>query len=227
MKIKLFKLVFMLLITAPAFAQNFRLNGYGAYVFDDQVDSRYDANNYYEGTIQGGFQWGVGAEFLIRETKGIELKYIRQDTKAPMKYNYNYTGGFKTKTFDVGINYILIGGSNYFSTGNDKIEPYFGLGLGAAFFDIKNAEAGADGSSTKFAWELKGGTNIWFSEKVGLKLQVDLLSAVQGAGGGLYFGTGGAGAGVSTYSTMYQFGLGGGLVFNFAKQTQPQAQPVP
>jgi hypothetical protein len=36
---------------------------------------------------------------------------------------------------------------------------------------------------------------------------------VQGAGGGLYFGTGGAGAGVSTYSSMLQFGLGGGLTF--------------
>ena len=32
-------------------------------------------------------------------------------------------------------------------------------------------------------------------------------------GGGLYFGTGGAGAGVSTYSSYYQFNLGGGLVF--------------
>jgi hypothetical protein len=29
----------------------------------------------------------------------------------------------------------------------------------------------------------------------------------------LYFGTGGAGAGLSSYSSMLQFGLGGGLVF--------------
>jgi len=29
----------------------------------------------------------------------------------------------------------------------------------------------------------------------------------------LYFGTGGAGAGVSSYSSMLQFGLGGGLCF--------------
>jgi len=50
------------------------------------------------------------------------------------------------------------------------------------------------------------------SEKIGLKLTASLLSAVQGAGGGLYFGTGGAGAGVSTYSSMYQFALGGNLV---------------
>jgi hypothetical protein len=42
---------------------------------------------------------------------------------------------------------------------------------------------------------------------------MNLLSAVQAVGGGLYFGTGGAGAGVSGFSTFYQFSLGGGLVF--------------
>ena len=45
-------------------------------------------------------------------------------------------------------------------------------------------------------------------------MQAGLLSAVQSVGGGVYFGTGGAGAGVSGYSTFYQWNLGGGLVFN-------------
>ena len=51
------------------------------------------------------------------------------------------------------------------------------------------------------------------------------MSAVQGAGGGLYFGTGGGGVGVSTYSSMYQFGLGGGLTFALGggtKTAKPQ-----
>jgi hypothetical protein len=41
-----------------------------------------------------------------------------------------------------------------------------------------------------------------------------LLSAVQSMGGGLYFGTGGAGAGLTGYSTFYQWTLGGGLIFD-------------
>ena len=32
-----------------ASAQHTRLNGYALYVFDDQFDSYYDNNNYYEG----------------------------------------------------------------------------------------------------------------------------------------------------------------------------------
>jgi hypothetical protein len=54
---------------------------------------------------------------------------------------------------------------------------------------------------------------VWAGEKFGIKLQAQLTSVSQGAGGGLYFGTGGAGVGLSTYSSIYQFGLGGGLTF--------------
>ena len=197
-----------------ATAQNIRLNLYSAYVFDDNVDSYYDPSSYYNGTIEGGFQWGVGIEYMVHQTKGIELKYLRQDTKAPMNY---YDNGAKSKEFELAINYILLGGSNYFELDNEKVAPYAGLGLGMAIIDIKNPTGTNSSNATKFAWNLKLGTNIWASEKIGIKLQVDLLSAVQSAGGGLYFGTGGGGAGVSTYSTMYQFGIGGGLTFKMGK----------
>lgn len=199
-----------IMVTGLTTAQEIRLNAFSKYVFDDKVDSYYSSTSFFEGTIEGGFQWGLGLEYMAHPTKGIELKYLRQEAQVPMSY---YLNGVKTKTFDVDINYVLIGGNNYFKTGG-KVEPYGGLGLGMAIFKIKNPESSStDDSAIKFAWELKLGTNIWVSEKVGIKLQADLASAVQSAGGGLYFGTGGAGAGVSTYSTMYQWGLGGGLTF--------------
>ncbi|ULQ54074.1 outer membrane beta-barrel protein [Flavihumibacter fluvii] len=201
--------LFFTVLGSIASAQKVRVNAYTAYVFDDKIDSYYDANSYYEGTIKGGFQWGVGLEYMLDRTKGIELKYLRQDTKAPMTY---YREGVKEKTFDVAVNYILLGGSNYFETSSGKFEPYLGFGLGCAIIDVSNPDGGS-GSSTKFAWDIKGGSNIWLNEKIGIKLQVELLSAVQSAGGGLYFGTGGASAGLSSYSSMLQFGMGGGLVF--------------
>ena len=63
-------------------------------------------------------------------------------------------------------------------------------------------------------WGVHAGANIWASDKIAIKIQGQLLSAVQAVGGSLYFGTGGAGAGVSTYSSMLQFGIGGGLTYN-------------
>jgi len=84
-----------------------------------------------------------------------------------------------------------------------------------AFLGAKNTSGvnQSHNTASKFAWGFRLGTNIWASEKVGIKLQAQLLSISQGAGGGLYFGTGGVGAGVSSYSSVYQFQLGGGLTF--------------
>ena len=206
-------LIFFAGFFGMAAAQNIRMNVYSEYIFNDDVDSYYDPTSYYSGTINDGFQWGVGLEFMADESKGIELKYIRRDATAPMEYYYS---GVKHKDLDLAKNYILLGGSNYFQTGG-KVEPYAGFGAGVAIINIQNADAGASDNTTKFAWTIKLGTNIWINDKVGIKLQADLLSAVQSAGGGKYFGTGGAGAGVTAYSTMYQWGLGGGLTFKLGK----------
>lgn len=210
LKALLLSLVLVLIISNLANAQKIRFNGYSAYVFDDRVDSYYDANNYYDGKIKGGYQWGLGLEYMIHDTKGIELRYLRQDTKAPMNY---YLDGIQYTEFDLGLNYILLGGSNYFKLANDMVEPYFGLGIGMAIFSIKNPDTGRSSSAEKFAWNLKAGTNIWVTERIGIKLHAEVISAVQSAGGGFYFGTGGSGAGISAYSSMYQFSLGGGLTF--------------
>lgn len=195
----------------PAFSQGLRLNGYAAYAFDDNVDSYYDPNAYYNGKIKGGFMWGVGLEYMLRPTYGLELSYTRMDTKAPLNY---YNAGPKHTNFDLGVNYIMFGGNRYFRKPQGKVEGFFGIQAGLNVMGLENPDNKNSASKSFFAWGLKAGANFWASEKVGIKLQANLLSAVQSVGGGFYFGTGGAGAGVSSYSTIYQFGLGGGLVFN-------------
>jgi hypothetical protein len=213
MKQLILGLFFAACITGMATGQNIRFNAYSAYVFDDNVDSYYDATHYYNGKIQGGYIWGGGFEFLAGPTKGIELKYLRQDAVAPMEY---YNDRVKRKDFNLGLNYILIGGNNYFRTGG-KVEPYAGLGAGMNIISIKNPEPDGESSFEKFAWTVKLGTNIWLTEKIGLKLQADVISTVQGVSGGFYVGTGGSGGGVSLNSTMYQWSVGGGLTFKFGQ----------
>jgi len=187
-----------------------RLHAYTNYAFDDKVDSYYSATSYFEGTLKGGFEYGGGLEFILRPAYGIEFSYLRLDSKAPLTY---YDNGIKSAEFDIASNYFMLGGNRYL-VGNPKLEPYFGVQLGMGVFNVENPNTGNTGNATKFAWGIKAGANIWVSDKIGLKLQAGLLSAVQSVGGGLYFGTGGAGAGVSGYSTFYQFNLGGGLIFD-------------
>lgn len=207
-------LAFYLLISACAFGQGVNLNVYGAYVFDDRFDSYYDAGNYYEGTINGGFQWGVGVEYSPMDDYGIELLYIRQDTQAPTRY---LGGGIiqdEVRTdFNLDMNYVVLGGARYFGDSGGKLKGFGGLLIGVAFAGLENPDTGRSSSAEKFALGGRIGGVFWGSDRVGLRVQAMLLSAVQSMGGGFYFGTGGAGAGLSSYSTIYQFSLGGGLVF--------------
>ena len=53
---------------------------------------------------------------------------------------------------------------------------------------LTNPDNGNTKNVTKFSWGLKAGAILWASETVGLKLQAQLLSAVQAVGGGFYFG---------------------------------------
>lgn len=200
-------------IHAQAPSSQFRLNAYAGYVFDDGIDSYYNAFSYYDGTIRGGFHWGIGAEYLVQTYYGIELSYYRQDTEAPMNY---YDNGVKSATFDLGGSWILLGGNRYFKLdATPVVQPYAGAMLGIALVDVENPRTNYSDNATKFAWGIKGGSNFQVSPRIALKVQAILLSAAQAAGGALFFGTGGAGAGVATYSSVLQFGFHGGLAVTF------------
>lgn len=193
-------------------AQEFRINLYSAYAFDDKFDSYYSNTNYYQGKIKGGLQWGGGIEYMLRPEYGVELLYLRQSTHAPTTYSTGVITARQTE-FDLGVNYILLGGSRHALSSSGKLEGFGGLMAGMVIADAKDPDTGRSASATKFAWGVRLGGIAWATESVGIKVQAQLLSAVQSMGGSLYFGTGGAGAGVASYSTIYQFCLGGGLVF--------------
>lgn len=200
------------------FEKKVRINLYGAYVFDDGFDTYYTGGGI-NGTIKGGAQYGGGLEFKVTPRNAVELLYLRQDTNAPVYFN-NYSGISTVNSsanFDMDINYIMIGGLNSFQKPGSKVEGFGGFMLGVGIVNAENTNTHNSDSVTKFAWGLKAGATIWATDKVGLKLQGQLLSIAQSVGGGMYFGTGGAGAGVSTYSSIYQFTLGGGLVFELGK----------
>jgi hypothetical protein len=193
-------------IGATGLAQELRLNAYSGYVFDDRFETFNSDVSFLDGTIRGGYQWGAGLEFLLSDYYGAELIYYRQDTEVPVNYFENLN---VSRTLDASVNYILLGATRY--AGTDRVQGYISPMAGLVIYNNKNPEPTEPGSYTKFAWGVKLGGNIWATEKVGLKLQMQLLSAVQVIGGSFYLGTGGSGAGISTFSTLYQFTLGGGI----------------
>jgi hypothetical protein len=150
---------------------------------------------------------------MLHETYGVELLWMGQQTTAPLTYLITGYLNPRTTIMDLNLNYAMLAFGRHMMRPGSKVEGYGGLMLGALFASGTNHELGSEVDATKFAWGARLGGNVWASDRIGIKLQVQVLSAVQGAGGSLYFGTGGAGAGISTYSTMFQFSVGGGLVF--------------
>ncbi|MBS1518048.1 MAG: outer membrane beta-barrel protein [Bacteroidetes bacterium] len=213
---KIFYLVILIAIvfgfTEYSRAQQARLNLYSAYNFDDNIEAITNGNNYFRGTIKGGYQWGAGIEYIARPTYGIELLYHRMDTDFDVSYN---TGNDTTKTYGLGSNFIMLAGNKYFPVPKSIVSLYGGLMLGVAIMTNKDPLPGSESSVTKFAWGGRAGAEFNFSKNVGLKLHAQLLSAVQSINGGFYLGTGGTGAGLTSESSMYQFGLGGALVISF------------
>lgn len=186
-----------LLSTASA---QVKLNGFGGYTFQDRfnLSGAYNGFSYSEGVLGEGAHFGGSIEFELRPHKSIELLYQTQSGEG-----YLRSGPVDFGPYDVAMHYVMLGGLGY-KPFSPAVSGYGGVNLGVGFIS-------GDASATKFAIGGKLGLMFNASSTVGIKVGAQVLSAVQGAGGGFYFGTGGASAGVSTYSSIYQFGFTGGL----------------
>ncbi|WP_293016517.1 outer membrane beta-barrel protein [Mongoliibacter sp.] len=210
---KILLVAICILITQSSFSQEIRVNTYGGYVFKDKVDSYYSSSSYYSGQIQDGARWGGGIEYVIPEIGGIEIQYLRQNTNAPTRYSdIIHSGGQLQKAdFDLRLNWLMVNSTRYFPI-NEQLEPFAGFGLGMGIFSLTNPDTNNERSTTRFAYSFRGGINLTLSNNLAFRAQASLFSAVQSMGGSLYFGSGGTGAGLSSYSSMFQFGFDGGLV---------------
>jgi len=193
-------LVFTLAVSALA-QPTVTLMTFESYTFSDQFDTEYGT-----GKVEDGFQWGGGLEFGLGEVMAIELIY--QNMKTTAYYDgYGVVNPIRYKG-TLGVNYAMIGATKYMPV-SDKVSGFGTFNMGVGWFSPEESLASED--VAKFTLGGKLGVRVKASEKVSLRLHVQLFSPVQWAGGGFYFGTGGAGTGVTTGSTIWQWNLGGSL----------------
>jgi len=223
-------LPFAILLALHSFAQTqveFIPNaGYTFASRDDFYDSY--------GRISGGLNLGGSLKFNLNRSFGIELLYDHMNTKSGL-YQYGY-GGDKLAGGDLTLDYIMIGAVQSFGIPNSTVRPFIGGFLGAAVLTPGTSPENAYSNDTKFAMGFQLGTNIYVSPRVGLQLKAQLLSPVDGAGGGFYFSNYGAGTNISGYSSIYQFRLNAGVIIGlgqvlpeqvFHRSSRPRARPRP
>ena len=183
--------------------------------------SRTDFYNTY-GRIDGAFSFGGSVKFNINRSIGIEVLYNHMNTTSGI---YQYGDHTQLAGGNLGLDYIMIGPVQSFNIPNSTVRPFIGALLGAAVF-TPDANSG-NSSDTKFAMGFQLGTNIYVSPRVGLQLKAQLLAPVDGAGGGFYFSNYGSGGGINTYSSIYQFSLGGGLIIGLGRVLPEQVYRRP
>ena len=108
----------------------------------------------------------------------------------------------------------MLSGDGLYNKG--KVEGYAGLMAGVLISDVEAPSVSKSASNTDFAGGGRLGVTIWASPKVGIKLQSQMLAASKATGGETYFTWYGP-IYLNSYSTLWQFSLGGGLTFKLGK----------
>lgn len=212
------KLIYLFILFSASFFINesseaqWRINAYGGYSFDDDVDAVTSTGAYFNSTLKGNAIYGAGIEYVLQNNYGLEVLWYGQSTKA--KLNYSTAIGNRDTTFEpgIGLNWIMFAGNAYTKLQGSPIEPFGSFMLGVGIINNKDPLPGAETSTTKFGYGFRAGTNIWASEQVGFKIMGQFLSAAQAFGGGLFIGSGGVSPSVSPESSMLQFSIGGGII---------------
>jgi len=183
-------------------AGSISLNLYGGYVFADKVEY----NGYYA-RVEDGIDYGIGLEYFVEDETSVELKYSRMTAEMPF---YGLLGNQINAGDSKGaVNYILLGGTHYFESNSTSISPYLGGGIGLGIIETPQ-----NGNDSNFAWDIKAGVKINTNSLVSVNLQAYLKSMVSAVGDDYYWTYYGL-VGVVDYESLYQFGLGAVLSFNF------------
>jgi hypothetical protein len=203
-----------LLLTAGAFAQtSVEFIPSGGYTFSSHTDFY---NTY--GRLADGPSFGGSIKFNPTRGFGIEVLYSHMNTTSGMYYygaDQSPINGLKNLQMD----YIMAGPVGSFGIPDCSVRPFMGALFGAAILTPGGNAVYNSGytSETHFAVGFQLGTNIYISPHVGIQLKAQVLAPVDDAGGSLYLNTYGGGAAVNTYSSIYQFSVGGGLILGLGK----------
>ena len=194
-------LLLIFLLSFDSIGQRLEISGMGFYQFGGKVRLR---NGDIELPSSGSFGASINYEFAPEYR--MEFIWIRQDTELIL---IDFNDG-PSKLTDVAVEYFLAGAMREIDL--DKLKPFFSFKVGAANFASKDREIG---SETRFAFGISGGARYFFTDHVGIRLQVDWLLPMQWGSAGVFCGTGGCNPTVGGTTSFMQGTVGGGLVFRF------------
>ena len=162
--------------------------------------------NLYEGEfrIDDAMAYGGKLAVGLSTTTFVEFTYSRVDTEGQF---FPFISGAIGEKIPLSSNYIQIGGLQEMDMG--VLSPFITLTGGLAVWGTSSDQFS---TYTQFSLTFGGGTKIWITDNIGIRLQASMLMPMVWSGAGFGFGTGGASAGIYTRITPFQGEFIGGLV---------------
>ncbi len=181
-----------------------------------QIGSKY---NYYDGymKLKASGHFGVTVDFDINPIGGqVEVIYAYQNADLNIKDYFYFP--FETFITKFEVHHIQAGFIQNFNY-DEALRPYAGMSAGISIFNPQYIESdglrpGYDPANrTKFSFGFTGGVKYFFTERIGLRMQAQLLIPIEW--GGVYYGYGG-----SVYTSggsLLQLNFTGGLIFRLGE----------
>ena len=189
-------------ITFSAFAQ-IEITPQAGY----QIGSKYSYNGGYI-KLKDSEQFGVTLNLDINDMGGqVEVMYAYQNAELRVQDYFFYP--FETFITDVVAHHVQFGFIQNFN-GDEALRPFAGLSGGFTIFDPSDSSFA---SRTKFAFGLTGGLKYFFTDRIGIRMQAQLLMPIEW--GGVYY-TNGGGV-ITTGGTLVQLNFTGGLIFRLGE----------
>ena len=154
--------------------------------------------------------FGATMDVLLAPGVGVRLMYSRSETISHFRPYNGY--GYDAKDVKIANEYYQIGTIKSIVNGN--IEPFGVFTLGATRYHPMGINAD---DFWIFGITAGLGAKIFFSEKIGIKLQGDFMMPMYFQGVGFFFGSGGSGLTVNGSVPMLQGNFNAGLVFRLGQ----------
>lgn len=182
----------------------FEITPFGGYMFGGKM-------RFYEGDfkIQDNATYGILLDAEIAPGTKIELFWSQMNTTAEFRAGFGYED-LRIDPFDINVGYIQVGSLREIDY--DNIKPFGIITLGTTYFSPQGTRYD---QTWKFSTTLGGGAKIFFTDRIGIRLQGRLMLPMFWGGAGLSVGSGGAGFTVGAGTSMVQGDFSAGLIFAF------------
>jgi hypothetical protein len=205
---KIIKLTFLffLAITIHAQAQSIEIIPQVNYTFGGKVYGRFG-----ELKIKDSESYGISLD-IVNKNVSFQIEYFYQPTTADYRDYFN--PDLNNQSSDLRISWYHIGVRQRFAT-NKKVVPFAGASLGLTYFSLDSSPNKYNETALSFG--LQTGTNVYLSERIGLRFHGRLNFPVQFNGFGFYAGSGGSGLEASAGAYFLQGDIGAGLIIRLSK----------